>query len=527
MGMRVYCYAPMYTNPHLPSWITLLAFLPEDVFNSIKTFMHHVWLPPQMGAMINKLSQGLESLVNFDRKTMMPIIKELISEAKLNANAQLDIDLINSFPISTKPSIAILNWMQSAQIRPSSPGFPWTCSTKQNGDLYGQLESSNTPLIEHMLGVAERILKTLGTAIGKHILLPNEDLLDVAWGIGKKLYTAIHSQRIRPDNILINPGTQQSIISSLSSHIVWTLSSGHVKPVSYEDVLAGKPTRAIYQSPGTIRLMMARTGQMISDAWEHKAHLPHFGWQAGGAQQVVEKLFSQLPSEPELLTSPTSGPEFGALPEDRVQAISCETMVFATPDISGQDQQFHPEFFQIAYSVLKRDFVLKILDERRAALLWAFYGFYNSMEIQPKILTNAGVSYTARWLNPSGGNLTSAHSQNHGTCVGKLGERFDWRLTSKARPQGHSGKSKKQIATEKKKDEKEKRVRPHLTIEISGEKNDKALEKVDVKFAHVNKGDDMLHGFKCNSVIGDSTLSYQQIQDAYGYVSQSTREFAQ
>lgn len=483
LGFSIYAYAPQYTEPFLPAVLYVLSYAPQPVILSdFKLVTQHVWVPPQLPMMLKKARSNMSKELSLNETLVSKLVNQVIGESSLDA--QQDIAFIDKIPISTTTVDAMMRWIKQGDISPSSPGFPWNSMKKEDGSPWGNFSATNVPLMEAVFSTVRRLLVALigGLSTAKVAELADELAFTSAWKKGQQLYAAIAQHALVMDQHVLNEQSTQKKVDSLVPHIVWTLASGNVKPVSLEDIKDGKPNRSIFQSSALLRVLMARTGQMIAEGWKHHTHLSHFGWARGGAYRVVKALFNQFPNHaPEFIPVVPNSPAFGTEPE--VRELVEDSFCFATPDISAQDQNFAPAYFDVTYRVLYRDFVSKISTRNYALALWALYGFYAAAEVNPVILTNNGVTFRGNHLNPSGGNLTSIHSQNQAACAAAAAKQYPW-----------------------------------------GSKKTKDYPAIAVEFGSLNKGDDSLFAFHVDFPVGKFLMTHAEVTSVLGFTTQAQRE---
>jgi len=414
---QAYAYSVKPTAPNREVWTQYCIYGTEGVFREISRIKGLVYVPPQLPNMLNKLATNLS-------KTLKPCPPDRLKQVVTQSSCVMQDD-INYFQDCGRESIpivqAVVDWCLKCEPHKATPGFPYSCLVKKGGFTWGTVSESNTPLMLSVWSVIERFVTRLLAACQKNKCLDNPEK---SFKIGEQLYALLYSKKeMVYDKELDNEENEKGkIATSLLPHCVWTLSSGNVKPVAVEDIKAGKPDRSVFMSPAMIRFSFMRLSQQVSAHWKHSSKLTSFGWQKGGSDVVVNKLFTQFGFEEDDFWDKA---EFHSPAGQDTFDITFPQACFFAPDIKAQDNHYDSSFFSIFYKVIMRDFV-QVIPTKYACAVAAMLGFMNAVEVSPIILTNANIFFYPHNLNPSGGPFTSQHSQNQSTVLGNEAKDYQW-----------------------------------------------------------------------------------------------------
>jgi len=416
-----YVYIPSGTDPSRKVWLFMSKLCSREVFeNSFMRMKGHFRTPAQMPNMMQKLITNMaKQIKECPPERIMKAVNESTCHMP-DAISFFEDQLANQ----VQPVEAYFNFIVTANANPTSPSFPWTHMKKPTGDPWGTMGPTNTPLMEAILATIKRLLSVMFATLGvkpedrsrvtnREAFIKGEELYS---RMVKEIYVDFGIDSVLQESVNIR---QHSKLHDLAPHLIWLMGAGNVKPVTADDVKEGKPDRSIFQSPAVVRLMYMALSGSVGDNWNHPSELPHFGWQTGGSQELLERLFDQIPPlanfawQEQILVSPT--PKRGFVAHD----FSFRNVCFAAPDVKGQDQHFHSSFYEILYRVLNRDFVSR-LPPLYSKLVSLSLGFLKAMETTPLILTSGNVLFQGAHLNPSGGPFTARHSQNHSIVLGNV-----------------------------------------------------------------------------------------------------------
>lgn len=420
-----YAYNERGTHPSRLVYLLMCRLLTKDLFNSFRLMKSYVRAPVQLHNIFAKM------MPNLSQEVLPPpqeAIKYVIEHASCKAP-----EVAQYFQIYKKDKKSAIDAMRAfianAQPTTSSPAYPWVCMKRPNDDeSWGRLESTNDPLKAAIFDVIDRLLGFLNGALGKTTQDRQKATVDQAMIAGASIYDKLYStvyKNFTLDKVLMKRAVDQSkLIEYLCPHIIFTLSSGNVKPVTAEEIKQGKPNRGIFQSPAVIRIMYMFLASIINTNWKHPSKMANFGWQGGGTERLLNALFEQVGFKQQEFIEKV---DYLKMRESMIaHDVTFPQAAFAFPDIKAQDQFFHDDIRTIMYKVVIRDLVYSI-DPFYRPLFAAYLGFAKRLEEMPIIMTNANVIFTPKHLNISGGMFNSAHSNNHSACLAFEAQvKFKW-----------------------------------------------------------------------------------------------------
>ena len=401
-----YEYAAPIPQPSQELYTDLCLNLPREYASEFNQFLHKVAMPPTMPNMLATVAQ-------FGKKEKRKLASDWKESLKVNwkflvldtehqdwmkkiQTAKLKFD-----QAGYKAAVAlIMQFVSHCDLPTSSPAFPFNCLTKEDGHSWGHISETNTPLLHQIHQSATDIMNLLAGYMLKikaeHLPWPQFLSKVDAW------YKKIISQT--PCSIL-NPGGMKIKLDHAWPHFIFEQSGGNYKHSTQEDILNGKPDRSIYMTPAVMRYLMMYLFQIIQESFTHPTRLKNFGWSDGGAEKLLSSLVSQLPTGTDVdfdAYEAAQPCQFGG----PLKNVQFDNVLFCAQDIKKMDFHSLPEKNDELHRDIQEQLGFAHCRNPASLLVRVMIALSCCMTKSPMILSNQGIFYQAKDLNPSGVWLT-------------------------------------------------------------------------------------------------------------------------
>ncbi len=444
---QLYNYAPSFTSPQRDAWLEVCAHLPQSLWLVAKASSRIVFVPPLITNMVEKMKkrmtkswakippeltsyatevigvnrdrfQQLMQLPRREKQTANTIIEDVLNWLSYKGTVfQTTVEGVS--PVVADEADFILN--------DTSAGMPWMQWTRPNGRPWGHCHAPAliAALIDDKDSVMKRllklflqeskggvipILKRLGPSVrGRSLEESSARARKAMLDAGAAMYKRIMSQRTaRADD-----GGHD--ISDFWVHMLWMVLAGNVKPVTPEEVEAGKPDRAVYSSSAVLRLLTLKVGHVLYEVMEHPSFRPHFSFAKGGAARFLLDAAEASRSEFQFTELKLEG-----VAHEHLQGIEFTNAVSAKPDVQSMDMTMQPEYqdgwLQYKEKAFNFEYGEGHKDARQMLILYII-GFANAATKAPRVLVSNDVVIVPHSLNPSGSAETFLLNEYKSICI--------------------------------------------------------------------------------------------------------------
>jgi len=417
---REYSYNPNFTHPYGPAWPYFARGL-DPVPTSRDALMaasKWVFVPPSPSSMVAKTVKNLSADVppcppelwkSMHEAYKLRPVPEMFTFPKLPADrkgwlAQTVDDVVEWLTHDAAPKLdGHFSDEVPYPLKGTSPGLPWIIMKTPEGRSYG--DGHSQAMMEAAVLSERSVLRRFLTALLSTYLKKFQTI----WGIGKgsdaKPTTSPEAARLA--TIALGRQCYTAAVASTAPamdigghdfktfqmHLMYNQMAGNVKPVTYDDLEAGKPDRSVYSTPYLLRLLTTRLSHISYDALQCDYAIKSFKWVEGGAEAMMGHIEDKLDART-WVTGP--GPE-------HLHAVENEDCVFLNPDVKAMDMHVHASYVEDFHRHdVSGMFVFNKPGQMHQALINMIIGVSEGSIAEPVVLFNNGTFYRPRHLNTSG-----------------------------------------------------------------------------------------------------------------------------